>query len=143
MVKSVKVGFDKLKQVVSFGIAPCFMDILWQLLQKSDFYVLSYGRSLSNTTQNCQNGHILIRFFDPVDSKVKVWYLDSRFVCHLTDQDSFKQYSKVKLELEISTKDLKQLEMSYNEQEMTWIELQRARNDLKQPTTTKTQPETT
>ena len=33
--------------------------------------------------------------------------------------------------------------MTYNEQEKTWKDLQRARNNLKRPTTGKKQPETT
>ena len=65
--------------VINFGIAPYFGDILYNHLQKSDCFVISFDESLNDYTQNCQMD-ILIRYFDHVDDRVKTRYLDSNFL---------------------------------------------------------------
>ena len=60
--KSFEFGATKLKYVINFGIAPYFRDILYNHLQKSDCFVISFDESLNDYTQNCQMD-ILIRYF--------------------------------------------------------------------------------
>ena len=85
IAKSFELGATKLKYVISFGIAPYFRDILYNHLQKSDCFVISFDESLNDYTQNCQMD-ILIRLFDHVENRVTVRYLDfwtcytSRFI---------------------------------------------------------------
>ena len=57
-----ELGATKLKYVINFGIAPYFRDILYNHLQKSDCFVISFDESLNDYTQNCQMD-ILIRYF--------------------------------------------------------------------------------
>lgn len=92
IAKSFELGADKLKYVINFGIAPYFKDILDDILKKSNHYVISFDESLNDITQNCQMD-ILVRFFDEIDQKVKVRYLDSRFIGHSTHQDLFNHFT--------------------------------------------------
>ena len=89
----------KHKYVISFGIAPYFRDILYNHLQKSDCFVISFDESLNDYTENCQI-NILIRYFDHVENRVKVLYLDSKFFGHATLQDLFIQFTQALLKLD-------------------------------------------
>ena len=53
------------------------------------------------------------------------------------------KHNVMKLVLTKTRNDLKQPETTYNEQEMTWNDLQQARNDLKRHETTYNEQETT
>ena len=83
----------KYKYVINFGIAPYFRDILYNHLQKSDCFVISFDGSLNGYTQNCQMD-ILIRYFDHVENRVKVRYLDSTFFGHAALQDLLSNLHK-------------------------------------------------
>ena len=85
--------------VINFGIAPYFGDILYNHLQKSDCFVISFDESLDDYTQNCQMD-ILIRYFDHVEDRVKVCYLDSKFFGHATHQDFFIQFMQALFKLD-------------------------------------------
>ena len=50
-------------------------------------------------TQNCQMD-ILIRYFDHVENRVKVRYLDSKFFGHATHQDLFIQFTQALFKLD-------------------------------------------
>ena len=65
IAQSFELGATKLKYVINFRIAPYFRDILYNHLQKSDCFVISFDESLNDYTQNCQMD-ILIRYFDHV-----------------------------------------------------------------------------
>ena len=75
----IGLGPRKLKYIVTFGIAVHFIEILNEKIKKIDCYVTSFDESLNDMTQNCQMGK-LFRFFDPVEDRVKVHYLDSKFL---------------------------------------------------------------
>ena len=62
------------------------------MLKKSDLYVISFDESLNDVTQSCQMD-VLIRYFDSIDRKVKMRYLDSSFLGHSTHHDLFDQYN--------------------------------------------------
>ena len=85
IAKSFELSRTKLKYVINFRIALYFRDILYNHLQKSDCFVISFDESLNDYTQNCQMD-ILIRLFDHVENRVTVRYLDfwtcytSRFI---------------------------------------------------------------
>ena len=48
-----------------------FRDTLYNHLQKSDYFVISFDKSLNDYTQNCQMG-ILITYFDHVKNRVEI-----------------------------------------------------------------------
>ena len=68
-------------------------------MQKSDCFVISFDESLNDYTQNCQRD-ILIRYFDHVENRVKVRYLDSKFFGHATHQDLFIQFTQALFKLD-------------------------------------------
>ena len=88
IAQNFQLGPDKPKYICNFGIAPYFKDVLKGMLKKSDICVICFGESLSDVTQSFQMD-ILIRYFDSVDRKVKIWYLDSRVLGHSTHRDLF------------------------------------------------------
>ena len=62
------------------------------MLKKSDLYVFCFDESFNDVTQSCQMD-VLIRYFHSIDRKVKMWYLDSRFLGHSSHCDLFEQYN--------------------------------------------------
>ena len=76
-----------------------FRDILYNHLQKSDCFVISFDESLNDYAQNCQMD-ILIRYFDHVENTVKVRYLDSKFFVHATHEDFFIQFTQALFKLD-------------------------------------------
>ena len=71
IAKSFELSGTKLKYVINFRIALYFRDILYNHLQKSDCFVISFDKSLNDYTQNCQMG-ILITYFDHVKNRVEI-----------------------------------------------------------------------
>ena len=92
IAQKFQLGPDKLKYICNFGIALYFKDVLKEMLKKSDLYVICFDESLNDITQSCQID-VLIRYFDSVDRKVKMRYLDCRFLGHSSHRDWFDQYN--------------------------------------------------
>ena len=99
IAKSFELGATKLKYVINFGIAPYFRDILYNHLQKSDCFVISFDESLDDYTQNCQMD-ILIRYFDHVEDSLTVRYLELKLFGHTTNQDLFIQITQALFKLD-------------------------------------------
>ncbi|XP_057299676.1 uncharacterized protein LOC130630266 [Hydractinia symbiolongicarpus] len=93
IAQSFELGPTKVHYIINFGIAPYFRDILYDSLKKVECYVVSFDESLNTVTQNCEMD-VLVRFFDPVDDKVKICYLDSSFLGHSAHQDLFSHFTK-------------------------------------------------
>ena len=83
IVKDMRLGADKVKYVINFGIAPVFKNALAESIKKSEFYVVSFDESINDNTQNCEMD-VLIRYFDGDGNKIKTHYLDSHFLNHST-----------------------------------------------------------
>ena len=98
IAKSFELSRTKLKYVINFRIALYFRDILYNHLQKSDCFVISFDKSLNDYAQNCQMD-ILIRYFDHVEDRVNVRYKDSKFFGHATHQYSFIQFTQALFKL--------------------------------------------
>ena len=77
IAKSFELSGTKLKYVINFRIALYFRDILYNHLQKSDCFVISFDKSLNDYAQKFQMD-IIIRYFDHIENRVKVCYLDSK-----------------------------------------------------------------
>ena len=93
IAKDTRLGADKVKYVINFGIAPVFKNALTESIKKSEFYVVSFDESFNDNTQNCEMD-ILIRYFDADDSKIKTRYLDSHCFGHSTHSDLLREYNK-------------------------------------------------
>ena len=90
IAKSFQSGPYKLDYICNFGLAPFLKTIL--KLKKSEHFVISYDESMNEVTQKCQMD-VLIRYFDEDDKQVKLRYLDSHFLGHLTNVDLFEQFT--------------------------------------------------
>ena len=99
IAKSFELSRTKLKYVNNFRIALYFRDILYNHLQKSDCFVISFDKSLNDYAQKFQMD-ILIRYFDHIENRVKVCYLDSKIFGHATHQDLFIQFMQVLFKLD-------------------------------------------
>ena len=99
IAKSFELGAIKLKCVINFRIAPFLRDILYNHLQNYGCFVISFDKSLNDYTQNCQM-EILIRYFDHVEDRVKICYLDSKIFGHATHQDLFIQFTQALFKLD-------------------------------------------
>ena len=54
IAKDMRLGADKVKYVINFGIAPVFKNALTESIKKSECYVVSFDESLNDNTQNCE-----------------------------------------------------------------------------------------
>ena len=67
IAKDMRLGVDKVKYLLNFGIASVFKNALLDSIKKSEFCVVSFDESLNDNTQNCQMD-VLIRYFDADDN---------------------------------------------------------------------------
>ena len=81
IAKDMRLGADKVKYVINFGIAPAFKNALTECMKKSEFCIVSFDESLNDNTQNCEMD-VVIRYFDADGNKIKTRYLDSHFLGH-------------------------------------------------------------
>ena len=79
ITKDMRLGADKVKYVINFGIAPAFKNALTESIKKSEFYIVSFDKSLNDNTQNCDMD-VVIRYFDADGNKIKTRFLDSHFL---------------------------------------------------------------
>ena len=86
IAQNVQLGPNKRKYICNFGIGPYFKNVLKEMLKKSDLYIICFDESLNDVKQSCQMD-VLIRYFDSIDRKLKMQYLDSRFLGHSTHPD--------------------------------------------------------
>ena len=54
IAKDVRLGADKVKYVINFGVEPVFKNTLTESITKSEFYVVSFNESWNDNTQNCE-----------------------------------------------------------------------------------------
>ena len=52
IAKDMRLGADKVKYVINFGIVPSFKNALTESIKKSELYVVSFDESLNDNTQN-------------------------------------------------------------------------------------------
>ena len=78
-VKDMRLGADKVKCIINFGIAPVFKNALTESIKKSEFCVVSFDESLNDNTQNCEMD-MLICYFDAYDNKISLIILIQTFL---------------------------------------------------------------
>ena len=79
IAKDMRLGADKVKYVINFGIAPVFKNTLTESIKLSECYVVSFDESLNNNTQNCEMD-VLIPYFDAGYNKIKLDILIHTFL---------------------------------------------------------------
>ena len=71
IVKSFALGADKLRYLVTYGIAPYLCDLLKDNINNSDCYTVLFDESLNRISQTSQMD-ILLRYWDNIAKMVKV-----------------------------------------------------------------------
>ena len=52
--KDMRLGADKVKYVINFGIETVFKNTLTESITKFEFYVVIFNESSNDNTQNCE-----------------------------------------------------------------------------------------
>ena len=93
IAEDMRLGADKVKYVINFGIVTVFKNTLTGSIKKSELYDVSFDESLNDNTKNCEMD-VIICYFDVDDNKIKTCYLDSCFLGHSTHTDLLREYNK-------------------------------------------------
>ena len=84
IAQHMSCGPTKLSYLISFGIAPYFMDLLLKELKDAPCFVISFDESFNEELEKEQMDFI-VRYFK--DGEVKSRYLSSGFLGHTTAKD--------------------------------------------------------
>ena len=106
ITQHMSCGPTKLSYLISFGIAPYFMDLLLKDLKDAPCFVISIDESFNEELENEQMDFI-VRYFK--DGEVKSRYLSSGFLGHTTAKDVKRAFEECTEKLDL--KNLIQLSM--------------------------------
>ena len=106
IAQHVSCGPTKLSYLISFGIAPYFMDLLLKELKDAPCFVISFDESFNEKLEKEQMDFI-VRYFK--DGEVKSRYLSSGFLGHTTAKDLKRAFEECTEKLDL--KNLIQVSM--------------------------------
>ena len=86
LAKSFKLGADKMRYSINFGLAPFFKSLLYEEIKKSCYFVACFDESLNPVTQTCEMD-IVICFFNESKNLVESQYWNSKYLGHGTAAD--------------------------------------------------------
>ena len=92
IAQHMSCGPTKLSYLISFGIAPYFMDLLLKELKDAPCFVISFDESFNEELEKEQMDFI-VRYFK--DGEVKSRYLSSGFLGHATGKDLKRAFENV------------------------------------------------
>ena len=92
IAQHMSCGPTKLSYLISFGIAPYFMDLLLKELKDAPCFVMSFDESFNEELKKEQMDFI-VRYFN--DGEVKSRYLSSGFLGHTTAKDLKRAFENV------------------------------------------------
>jgi hypothetical protein len=101
VVSNFTCGKDKTKYLVNYGIGPWVKELLNIQLDNSVYVVVGFDESLNKVTQTCQMD-LNVRYWDPVDHRVKVRYYDSTFLGHSKNTDLLRHYNDAIMRIDSS-----------------------------------------
>ena len=81
IVESFALGADKLRYLITYGIAPYFYDLLKDIVNNSECYTVLFYESLNRISQTSQMD-ILRRYWDNIAKMVKVRFWNSSYLGH-------------------------------------------------------------
>ena len=85
IVESLAVGADKLRYLITCGIAAYFYDLLKDNVNNFDSYTVLFDESLNIVSQTSQMD-ILLRYWDDITKMIKVQFWNSSYLlgtCHI------------------------------------------------------------
>ena len=126
IAKSFKMGPDKLRYAVNFGLAPYFKTVLEQQVKNSECISISFDESLNNVMQDSEMD-IVVQYFDTSDNKVVVRYWDSSFLGHGTHLDILRHFNEATANLNPS----KIFQVSMDGPSVNWKFLEKLTNERK------------
>ena len=91
IAKHFSCGKTKCAYLISFGIAPCFKEMLSNVLNGVTHYVALFDESYNKVTKNGQMD-IHIRFWDPTENIVKTRYWTSEFLGKASANDLSEKF---------------------------------------------------
>ena len=106
IAQHMSCGPTKLSYLISFGIAPYFMDLLLKELKDAPCFVISFDESFNEELEKEQMDFI-VRYFK--DGEVKSRYLSSGFIGHTTAKDLKRTFEECTEKLDL--KNLIQVSM--------------------------------
>ena len=83
LAKSFKLGADKMRYSINFGLASFFKSLLYEDIKKLRCFVAGFDESLNPVIQTCKMD-IVIRFFTESKDLVESRYWNSKFLGHDT-----------------------------------------------------------
>ena len=101
VVANFTCGKDKTKYLVNYGIGPWVKELLNIQIDNAVYVVVGFDESLNKVTQTCQMD-LNVRYWDPVDHRVKVRYYDSTFLGHSKNTDLLSHYNDAIMRIDSS-----------------------------------------
>ena len=92
--KSFRMSRSKSMHVVNHSLAPYFKSVLKTNLHKADFLVYSFDESLNDVTQTTAMD-LHVRYWDPIENRVKVMYYNSTFLGRGTHTDMLNHFKSI------------------------------------------------
>ena len=78
IAQSFKLGADKTRYAVNFGIVPHLRSLLLDVIKQSSCFIPCFDESLNSQTQTCEMD-LVIRYFNETKKRVDVRYFNSSF----------------------------------------------------------------
>ena len=100
IAQHMSCGPTKLSYLISFGIAPYFMDLLLKELKDATCFVISFDESFNEELEKEQMDFI-VRYFK--DGEVKSRYLSSGFLGHTTAKDLKRAFEECTEKLDLKS----------------------------------------
>ena len=92
--KSFQMSQSKSMYVVNHGLTPYLKSVFKTDLHKADFLVYSFDESLNDVTQAIEMG-LHVRYWDPIENRVKVRYYNTTFLRHGTHTDLLNYFKSI------------------------------------------------
>ena len=86
IAQSLKLGADKIRYAVNFGIAPYLRSLLVDEIKQSSCFIPCFDESLNSQTQTCEM-NLVIRYFNETKKLYEIRYFNSSFFGHGTAID--------------------------------------------------------
>ena len=100
IVESFALGADKLRYLITYGIAPYFYDLLKDNVNNSDCYTVLFDGSLNRISETSQMD-ILLRYWDNITT-VKVRFSNSSYLGYTTHKDLLEGFNSSVSDLDLS-----------------------------------------
>ena len=99
IAKEFTCAKDKNSWMVSFGLAPYFLDQLFQTLSEVPIYSVSFDEAYNRVTKN-ELLDLAVRYWDEKTSRAVTRYIGSEFLGHSTAENLLRSFNKATAQLE-------------------------------------------